>query len=349
MRPDPQLAGLLGLDAGRRAASPTQYLLSTPRRRARQGHRGRDDPVPRHRRPLDASGAAPPSRPSTRTPTHGDDEPGRHAPQRRYERRAGRRVHVRPRPLDRLHPPGQPRLGRPGARRHGARAVRRSLLRAAATRSPTGSTSTRSAIPQADELQRLLANLILKMNEDRKPLPRFWYFPKGKKAVVVMTGDQHGCCGTHAKRASRPTSGQSPRLLGGRLGLRPGQLVRLHQHRHGRHRGARRGRDQGFELGLHLNTGCAGLHARAARTRCSRSQLAALDAAVAEPAAPGLAPDALHRLERLDDQGRDGSSRSASASTPTTTTGPASWIANRPASSPAPACRCASPQRRRHR
>ncbi len=48
------------------------------------------------------------------------------------------------------------------------------------------------AIPQADEQQRLLANLIVAMNVDRKPLPRFWYLPFGKKAVVVMTADNHG-------------------------------------------------------------------------------------------------------------------------------------------------------------
>ena len=47
------------------------------------------------------------------------------------------------------------------------------------------------AIPQADELQRFFANLILLMNQDTKPLPRFWYFPRGKKAVVIMTGDGH--------------------------------------------------------------------------------------------------------------------------------------------------------------
>src|SRR4029079_10809203 len=33
------------------------------------------------------------------------------------------------------------------------------------------------AIPQADEQQRLLANLIGFVGQDRKPLPRFWYFP----------------------------------------------------------------------------------------------------------------------------------------------------------------------------
>ena len=47
------------------------------------------------------------------------------------------------------------------------------------------------AIPQADEQQRLLANLIQSMNQDQKPLPRFWYFPRGEKAVVVMTADHH--------------------------------------------------------------------------------------------------------------------------------------------------------------
>ena len=48
------------------------------------------------------------------------------------------------------------------------------------------------AIPQADEQQRLLANLILQMNDAKKPLPRFWYLPSGFKAAIVMTGDDHG-------------------------------------------------------------------------------------------------------------------------------------------------------------
>ncbi len=52
------------------------------------------------------------------------------------------------------------------------------------------------AIPQADEQQRLLANLIGLVNADRKPLPRFWYFPRGLRAVVVMTGDDHSNGGT---------------------------------------------------------------------------------------------------------------------------------------------------------
>ncbi|HET9647004.1 MAG TPA: DUF4082 domain-containing protein [Microlunatus sp.] len=52
------------------------------------------------------------------------------------------------------------------------------------------------AIPQADEQQRLLANLIQVMNRNTMPLPRFWYFPRSLKAVLVGTGDDHGNAGT---------------------------------------------------------------------------------------------------------------------------------------------------------
>jgi hypothetical protein len=55
------------------------------------------------------------------------------------------------------------------------------------------------AIPQADEQQRLLANLVEQMNLRKKPLPRFWYLPRGLKAAVVMSGDDHGGGGTLAR------------------------------------------------------------------------------------------------------------------------------------------------------
>src|SRR5262249_15701427 len=57
----------------------------------------------------------------------------------------------------------------------------------------------RIEVPQADEQQRLLANTILFTTQGRKPLPRFWYFPRGNKAVVVMTGDEHGSGGSKAR------------------------------------------------------------------------------------------------------------------------------------------------------
>lgn len=54
-------------------------------------------------------------------------------------------------------------------------------------------------IPQADELQRLLANLITHMNRDRTPVPRFWYLPRDERAAVVLTGDDHGRGGTRER------------------------------------------------------------------------------------------------------------------------------------------------------
>jgi Domain of unknown function (DUF4082)/Bacterial Ig-like domain/Bacterial Ig domain len=54
-------------------------------------------------------------------------------------------------------------------------------------------------IPQADEQQRLLTNLIERMNMGRKPLPRFWFLPRDERAAVVMTGDDHGLGGVAAR------------------------------------------------------------------------------------------------------------------------------------------------------
>ena len=51
--------------------------------------------------------------------------------------------------------------------------------------------TSKIAIPQADEQQRLLVNLITLMEQDRMPIPHFWYLPRGKKAAVVMSGDDH--------------------------------------------------------------------------------------------------------------------------------------------------------------
>ncbi|HEX5474874.1 MAG TPA: N,N-dimethylformamidase beta subunit family domain-containing protein [Vicinamibacterales bacterium] len=67
---------------------------------------------------------------------------------------------------------------------------------ASGDRQPDWVDHTRIAIPQADEQMRLFANLIESMTRDRKPLPRFWYLPRMLKAAVVMTGDDHGNGGT---------------------------------------------------------------------------------------------------------------------------------------------------------
>jgi hypothetical protein len=107
------------------------------------------------------------------------------------------------------------------------------------------------AIPQADEQQRLLANLITQMNVDRAPLPRFWYLPRGEKAAVVLTGDDHAL--------TNGTAGQFNRYLdyspqGCVVAL--WQCVRstsyLFPAAHLSDEDAKAFEDQGFEIALHL-------------------------------------------------------------------------------------------------
>ncbi|EIC28174.1 DUF4082 domain-containing protein [Methylomicrobium album] len=110
------------------------------------------------------------------------------------------------------------------------------------------------AIPQADEQQRLLANLILEMNRDRKPLPRFWYFPRGEKAVVIMTGDDHGNNGTQGRFnyfKSKSPSGCSVanwECVRGTSYIFPNTPLAPND--------AAAYNADGFEMGLHLNTNC---------------------------------------------------------------------------------------------
>lgn len=47
----------------------------------------------------------------------------------------------------------------------------------------------RIQIPQADEQQRMLVNVLAHLS--KRPLPRLWYFPEDKKSVLIATGDSH--------------------------------------------------------------------------------------------------------------------------------------------------------------
>lgn len=111
------------------------------------------------------------------------------------------------------------------------------------------------AIPQADEQQRLLVNLILEMNLDKKPLPRFWYFPRGKKAVVIMTGDDHGNGGTAGRfdqfKAQSPAgcSVANWECMRGTSYIYTDTPLTDAQ--------AAAYTADGFEVGLHINTNCA--------------------------------------------------------------------------------------------
>ena len=146
------------------------------------------------------------------------------------ERRTGGGVHLRPRALGRLHAPGKPGLGGPGARRRlGIRPDDLFYGAKAGDVQPDWIDTNKIAIPQADEQQRLLLNLITLMERDKLPLPRFWYLPRGEKAAVVMSGDDHSP--TQAPAAPRATSTATRRSArpGARrqLGLRPLDVLHL--------------------------------------------------------------------------------------------------------------------------
>ena len=186
MRPDKKLASLLGLtdaarDAGRRLparehrqrplapASSARRCSSTARRtiHAQRCDVRRDAVFERHR-----------LRRRTRRSRCAASAP----------RRPGGGVHLRPRAIGRLHAPGQPGVVRPGARRPGADPIRRSVLRRRAGRlgrpDQGRDSAGRRAAAAAGEPDRL---------HERRPqaAAAFWYFPRGLKAAVVMTGDDH--------------------------------------------------------------------------------------------------------------------------------------------------------------
>ncbi len=50
----------------------------------------------------------------------------------------------------------------------------------------------RIGIPQADELQRMLSNVLVHFGSPKVPIPRFWYLPRGLNAAVLMAADDHG-------------------------------------------------------------------------------------------------------------------------------------------------------------
>jgi hypothetical protein len=111
------------------------------------------------------------------------------------------------------------------------------------------------AIPQADEQQRLLANLILTLSADRKPLPRFWYLPRGLKAAVVMTGDDHGNNGTegrfHGYEAASPAgcSVEGWECVRATSYIYPGTPLPP--------AAALAFQAEGFEIGVHVSSDCA--------------------------------------------------------------------------------------------
>lgn len=111
------------------------------------------------------------------------------------------------------------------------------------------------AIPQADEQQRLLANAIGYMNQDHTPLPKFWYFPNNKKAVVVMAGDDHATAnGTQASFDYMLANSAAGCSVTNWECLRATSWMYVNGPM--TEEQAANYSAQGFDLGVHVSTGC---------------------------------------------------------------------------------------------
>jgi hypothetical protein len=139
-------------------------------------------------------------------------------------------------------------------------------------------------IPQADEQQRLLANLVIQMNLPNRPLPRLWYLPSGFKAAIVMTGDDHAQAGTrgrwnHYIQRSTPNCSVADweciRATSYAFFWTPMTDAQ-----------AQSFEAQGFEFALHLNTECADFASAAQLDSFYSEQLAWFADAFPSVAAP---------------------------------------------------------------
>jgi hypothetical protein len=117
---------------------------------------------------------------------------------------------------------------------------------------------TKITIPQADEQQRFLANLITEMNADRKPLPRFWYLPNQHRAAIVMSGDDHGYLYVNHGGGTAQRFDQFNSLSPAGCSLADWECVRgtsyLFTNSALTNAQAAAYQSQGFEVGLHINT-----------------------------------------------------------------------------------------------
>ena len=118
------------------------------------------------------------------------------------------------------------------------------------------------AIPQADEEQRLLANMIIRMNADKKPLPRFWYFPNDHEAVVIMSGDDHGQDGTAGRFDDEITNSSAGCSVDDWECIRSSSYIFPDPSGAVTDAEAANYDALGFEIGVHINTECADYTAR---------------------------------------------------------------------------------------
>ena len=123
-------------------------------------------------------------------------------------------------------------------------------------RQPDWNDFDRIAIPVADEQQRLLVNLMNFMLEDKAPLPRLWYLPKGHKAVLVMTGDDHGTRSGTERSFNRLKANEAERCS-----IADWECYRstswIYTSGGLSEKAAHAYATEGFDIGVHVNTGCS--------------------------------------------------------------------------------------------
>ncbi|MEP7344310.1 MAG: hypothetical protein ABI877_03545, partial [Gemmatimonadaceae bacterium] len=101
--------------------------------------------------------------------------------------------------------------------------------------------ATRLRVPHADELQRLLANLIM---QSAPPMPRMWYLPSGARSLIVNTGD-----GESYSQSEMQLPIEASQVHGGRFTT---YLRRLQIPSHLSTDQERRWREAGHEFGVHV-------------------------------------------------------------------------------------------------
>ena len=99
------------------------------------------------------------------------------------------------------------------------------------------------------------------MDAAKKPLPRFWYFPHGYQAAIVMTGDDHAGTYGGSYAAARFDKYLAASRAGGSVddwtGPRCTACYVLPSPSLTNDAEAAAYDAAGFEISLHLNTGCA--------------------------------------------------------------------------------------------
>ena len=196
--------------------------------------------------------------------------------------------------------------------------------------------TSKIAIPQADEQQRLLVNLITQMERSKLPLPHFWYLPRGKKAVVVMSGDDHSPVRGEGARPATSTASSSSarRLRRGELGVRALDLLHLSEQQRSPTRRPAGYTADGFEVALHPSYGgCnATLGSPGDLAALFDTQLAQFQAKYTSVPALVVEPHPLRLLARLGIRGEDRARPRDPDGRATTTTTPRPGSGRSPAS-----------------